>query len=249
MSAPAKRRPALVPVPERLAILIRLANQLPQALRSESSFYAKLKDPEAWSVVKREWNIKTEEATLRSLYYFQRLLDELPLELQAFILQERERSHPYKQLFENLALLGQSEDKLHDIVSRAWEVLAVYDESLWKKAHSVRRRLWFILAAEELLYWLVWFNLERINTPYYGEKWNSVYDPIYIEDDIVKAHPPILYSFIVGVQASRVRQCGICNNYFWAGRKDKKVCSVQCSATNRKQKQRERDLEKKLSGR
>jgi predicted nucleic acid-binding Zn ribbon protein len=114
-----------------------------------------------------------------------------------------------------------------------------------------RQRFFFILAAEEILNALASDSpKEKLTNMWYLELSGSAQrGHLYIQNDRVHLYPPVLFNFVVGVQVSRIRKCEICENYFWAGRKDKKVCSEQCGATKRKRKERKRYLEIKLGDR
>jgi rubrerythrin len=114
-------------------------------------------------------------------------------------------------------------------------------------ANRARERFFFTLAAEETLSALVGPNTqEKLSRLRYVDKSGSTRSYLYVENDEVKVYPPLLFSFMQGIQVSRVRRCEICKDYFWAGRKDRKVCSPSCGATKRKRKERKRNLERKL---
>lgn len=117
-------------------------------------------------------------------------------------------------------------------------------------AERARQRFFFILAAEEILDALTADEPQKkLDTTWYVQDSGVLMGSLFVENDEVHLYPPILFSFVVGLQVSRIRKCGICGNYFWAGRKDKKVCSPQCGATNRKRKERKRYMEIKLGDR
>lgn len=50
-----------------------------------------------------------------------------------------------------------------------------------------------------------------------------------------------IISLLDGLEADRLRICKICNNIFWAFRKDAQGCSVQCNQTYRTRKWREKN--------
>ncbi len=50
-----------------------------------------------------------------------------------------------------------------------------------------------------------------------------------------------IISLLDGLEADRLRICKICNNIFWAFRKDAQGCSVQCNQTHRTRKWREKN--------
>lgn len=295
-----KRSPALVPSPEQFALFMRLANLLPKSLRryppSSSNASEEKRGLFHWEYVREWWSTKNYEETASSTYHLWRLVDELPLELQAFVLHDEEglfieveyfpKQAPvfdpsHFQPLTNIALLGQSPKKLGALVARAKERIDVETKLAESKASSskktdvalispwaadyqirdckfremglaylagrARRRIFFILAAEELLDALVGPDVhKKLHSNWYVDKSGAATGFLYVSGDEVRLYPPLLFSFVVGVQASRVRRCGICENYFWAGRKDKKVCSERCSATSRKRQERQRYFEKKI---
>jgi len=117
-------------------------------------------------------------------------------------------------------------------------------------ANRARQRFFFILAAEEILNALVGPEPQtKLDRVWYVEQSGTTRGHLYVKDDVVKVYPPILFSFVVDVQVSRIRRCEICEDYFWAGRKDKKVCSARCGATRRKRNERERYFEIKVGAR
>ena len=112
------------------------------------------------------------------------------------------------------------------------------ESSLGYLAERVKERFFFVLAAEEILDALTGPDTEeKLGTAQYVG-YTAIRSRLFVMDDEVHMSPPILFSFVVGIQASRVRKCEICGSYFWAGRKDKTVCSEKCNATRRKRKQR-----------
>ena len=107
--------------------------------------------------------------------------------------------------------------------------------------NRARQRLLFILAAEEVLNALSGVETqEQLNRARYIDECGATRGHLYIKDGEVKLSPPVLFSFVVGIDATRVRKCKVCENYFWAGRKDKQLCSVKCDATHRKRNERDR---------
>ena len=117
-------------------------------------------------------------------------------------------------------------------------------------AERAKQRFFFILAAEEILDALTGKEPQKkLETTWYGHHSGALKGNLFVENDKVHLAPPVLYSFVVGLQVSRIHKCEICGNYFWAGRKDKKVCSPQCGATKRKRRERNRYMEVKLGDR
>ncbi|MBA3767158.1 MAG: hypothetical protein H0W99_09260 [Acidobacteria bacterium] len=288
---------------------MRLANLLPKVLRRSTKSGDDPNERRSfnyWYRV-RDWWWPNDEDAIHNMFYLKHIVDEFPLELQAFILNDdagrhieisdetSSRTEPlfdpsHLQPLENITLIGQSERKLQAIVSKSKEridvetknsepktslphnlgqadlALGSVDEWLFgayyignikfKKvglsylADRARKRLFFIFAADEILDAMVGQNTnQKLNNTWHSKVSGAVRGYLYVENDEVKSHPPILFSFVVGVQPSRIRRCGICESYFWAGRKDKKVCSEQCGATSRKREQRIRDYEKKIGTR
>ena len=300
-----KGRSALIPAPEHLAQLMHLVNLLPKSLRrsTEGINSESNTPPKSISIffVRDEWDTRSDKGAIWSIYYLQRLVDELPLELQAFILHDDNAHHikvdyspgyapvfdPYHfQPSQNITLLDLSEDELQVIIAEAKRRLdietpeliepkptaqkealePVYIPDVYQKdmdyqigdrkfsrvglsnlANRARQRFFFILAAEEILDALVGPNTQKkLNNAWYVEKSGTTQGYLYISNDEVKLYPAVLYSFVVGIQASRVRRCEICSSYFWAGRKDKKVCSERCGATRRKRQERQRYFDLKI---
>src|SRR6185503_9442141 len=87
-----------------------------------------------------------------------------------------------------------------------------------------RQRFFFVLAAEEILYSLTAPDpTEEIQRAWYIGESGSLRSHLYVHNGTVHLHPPVLFSFVVGIQVSRIRRCAVCEDYFWAGRKDKRV--------------------------
>jgi hypothetical protein len=49
-----------------------------------------------------------------------------------------------------------------------------------------------------------------------------------------------------GEEAGRIRECGVCQNVFWAGRKDQSCCKPRCADIFRKRNKRKRDAAMRL---
>jgi hypothetical protein len=45
-----------------------------------------------------------------------------------------------------------------------------------------------------------------------------------------------LKSIFEGVEAARIRRCVVCNEFFWAGRRDQSACSLECGTLHRQRK-------------
>jgi hypothetical protein len=296
-----KHSHALVEVPIRLGQFMRLANLLPSFLRGLASLRGPgelSEDSQGGRVcflsVQDLWDTRTDEGAIGAMFWFLRVVDRLPIELQAFILHDDDGRFykpewemplfdpEHTQLAENITLSERSAEELHTIIANARERITL--ETSWAQerlsaqsprnkssklssfpnwrrrrfligtqefadvgigylADRARQRLFFILGADEMLDALVEPNEEDINNKLLRarryEKSGALTSQPFVQDDEVQLAPPLVFTFFKGVQASRVRRCEICENYFWAGRKDKKVCSEQCGATLRKRRGRE----------
>jgi hypothetical protein len=49
-----------------------------------------------------------------------------------------------------------------------------------------------------------------------------------------------------GEEAARIRECGVCQQVFWAGRKDQLCCKPRCADILRKRNKRKRDAAQRL---
>ena len=106
------------------------------------------------------------------------------------------------------------------------------------------------MAAEEILDALTDEEPQKkLDTTWYAQHSGALRGNLFVENDQVHLYPPVLFSFVVGLQVSRIHKCGICGNYFWGGvGRDKTVCSPQCGAT-KKRRERDRYMEVKLGDR
>lgn len=302
MVSKAKRKTALVPAPEKFAALLHLVNLLPKALRrspaSSTDETVQTQQPIYWSTVRFQWYCREEKEAIHSIHYLRNVMDDLPPEMQAFILKDDlgriietasgrvpTSTDVNFQTLENFSLLGrpsreqlaiiaEAKERINHVVEKteaklssrnrtqqdfgipievdpfAKEIFAnlkFVDIPLSILANRARQRLIFILAAEEILDALVAPDPhKKLNQNWYINEAVSARGFIYVENDQVREYPPLLFSFLLGVQVSRIKRCGICGDYFWAGRKDKKVCSARCGATSRKRQERQRYFEKKI---
>jgi hypothetical protein len=290
---------------------MRLANLLPKTFSrspiSPNNKPNKQLVSHHFDYVRDWWDTRNDKETLSSAYHLRRLVAELSLELQAFVLRDEEGVHvkteyppgyaplldPYHlQPLNNIAYLEQPIEVNSLIVTEANERIEietkiVEDKAVLAKpqsdsqarrafqltnfdtraeyridnrnfseiglsnlANRARQRFFFILAAEEILNALVGPETQtKLNRVWYVEQSGTTRGHLYVKDDLVKVYPPILFSFVVDAQVSRIRRCEICEDYFWAGRKDKKVCSARCGATRRKRNERERYFEIKVGAR
>jgi hypothetical protein len=288
-------RVSLVPIPNQVAELIRLANLVPQSERRSAGNGIHV-------LTQRSWAKADEEQAARSVPYLQMYLRDWPLALKAFVLWDTYglyveidghsaplQDYSHLQVRENISLLDDSDSGLHMKVETANErlrqeiafvenrsssqtnlefattyvgeplgLLGGYDVGECKFEHvgisqlalRARQRFFFVLAAEELLFALT----ERIPQNELDQLW---YVPecdlfsggLYVENDRLHVLAPALFSFLLGIPISRIHRCIVCSDYFWAGRKDKSVCSARCGATKRKRKERKRYEEIKLGDR
>jgi hypothetical protein len=53
-----------------------------------------------------------------------------------------------------------------------------------------------------------------------------------------------LVDALTDIEAARFRECSICQRFFWADRKDKRLCSRRCSDTSQKRRQRQLQQER-----
>jgi hypothetical protein len=117
-------------------------------------------------------------------------------------------------------------------------------------ALRVRQRFFFVLAAEELLFALTASDRQKeLDQLWYVPECDLFTGRLAVEGDQFQVHPPVLFSFLLDVPIRRIRRCTLCSDYFWAGRKDKSVCSARCGATKRKRKERKRYFEIKVGDR
>jgi len=302
---------------DALKLLLRIANLLPKSRRiSNGGMHPLLMRQPAIEVLEARASGFDVDREISLMFYLQSYVNELPLELQAFVLQDDHLLYveiepgttaplndpDHLQRLSNFELLDLSHHKLRKIIAEARERIEIETklardraqaldraqstrkelaEMTGKKSESrkrarsnpvwppdyqvhdseyqdaglsaltdrARERFFFVLAAEEILDALVGPNAE-LNRGLYFQESGAAHGRLFLDQEgRVKYYPPILFSFLVGVQASRVRRCQNCDDYFWAGRSNKKVCSEACGATSRKRAQRKRDLEIKLGDR
>ena len=117
-------------------------------------------------------------------------------------------------------------------------------------ALRARQRFFFVLAAEELLFALTARDRQKeLDQLWYVPECDLFTGSLGVDDDQFQVSSPVLFSFLLDVPISRIRRCTVCSDYFWAGRKDKSVCSARCGATKRKRKERKRYFEIKVGDR
>jgi hypothetical protein len=288
-------RVSLVPIPNQVAKLIRLANLVPQSERRSAGNGIHI-------LTQRCWAKDDEEQAAWSVPYLQMYLRDWPLALKAFVLRDTHglyvdidghsaplQDYSHLQVRENMSLLDESDSGLHMKVETANErlrqeiefvknrissqtnlelatnyvgellgPLGGYDVGEYKfeqvgicqLALRARQRFFFVLAAEELLFALTEkIPQEELDQFWYVPECDLFSGGLLIENDRFRIRPPVLFSFLLDVPISRIRRCTVCCDYFWAGRKDKSVCSSRCGATKRKRKERERYQEIKLGDR
>jgi hypothetical protein len=67
---------------------------------------------------------------------------------------------------------------------------------------------------------------------------------LYVDDNGTLQVTWDSFAFAVkGKEASRIRQCGVCNSFFWAYRADQKCCGKKCSNAYRVRRHREKYAE------
>jgi hypothetical protein len=292
------RSPALLPVPKQLESMLRLANLVPVYLRQPN--WAKRRAGEQRRVllsryiencILTDWNPLATERGFTLLYL---AISELPIELQAFVLQglddeaylNKGKSIQAPTNIEtkmDFGVLDKTESELLEIIQDARErhrQALGYEEAkeqglgyevskgpitirdalfpevesngdsyslieprrLYNQAHQ---RLVFIIAVQETLICLT--HPQAWRQVLEGRKVSRLYDSeskLYIiqqgkdEGKLGLLTSP-LYEPLLGVEASRIRECPICYKIFWAGRRDQVGCSPQCSKVVRTRRWRE----------
>ena len=203
-------------------------------------------------------------APVADIYHLQPLeniyvLDHKEAELQKLISTAKERFNLEIKLADEASLRQLSTSAKAEVMlvmpafgSKAYELgdYKFAQVGLRHLAIRARQRFFFVLEAEEILYSITSPDPnEKLNSLWYLGESGALLSRLYVREDTVQLRPALLYSFVVDVQVSRVRRCGICENYFWAGRKDKRVCSERCGATSRKKRERQRYFEIKVGDR
>lgn len=151
---------------------------------------------------------------------------------------------------ENKAVAGQRSQ--YDARPAQWRQYDVAGSTFGESGADVlyrraRERFFFLLHADEILHALTTVDPQsRLETLLYEDEC-AMNGYLFVENGSVQLEPPALFSLLVGTEVSRIRRCEICENYFWAGRKDKLVCSLQCGATKRKRQERKRYSDKKVA--
>lgn len=201
-------------------------------------------------------------------------LEELPLALKIFILHDRQGEKveydgqlmplgvdPAQQAWLNLHLIKKSHDELIELGLKAVERIEakIEEEEAGKLIHSipdldsptqllsrVRERLILAFGVQDLLSCLIYpeknLNLFYGSMYYYSSASTSHF---YLnKEGKISFTPSPLAELLEGIEAVRVRECPVCYKYFWAGRKDMRGCSPQCSHTLRQRKFRERYQER-----
>jgi hypothetical protein len=160
----------------------------------------------------------------------------------------------------NFELLGKSEEELKEVVKNALEKVEEAnrrEEKISKEririaipetfpkpetlVRRIRQRLIFVMAAQELLSCLTHPNMQeqlnRTMITYHSDATRSI--PYVNREGKFDVIPPVLYSRLQGVEVSRIKECAVCYQIFWAGRKDMRCCSTKCSHVFRSRKYRE----------
>lgn len=151
---------------------------------------------------------------------------------------------------ENKAVAGQRSQ--YDARPAQWRQYDVAGSTFGESGADVlyrraRERFFFLLHADEILHALTTVDPKsHLETLLYEDEC-AMNGYLFVKDGSVQLEPPALFSLLVGTEVSRIRRCEICESYFWAGRKDKLVCSLQCGATKRKRQERKRYSDKKTA--
>ena len=290
-----KRSPALVPVPDGLAKLMELANLLPVQFRHPYWAIRNEEEREGSKFVRFEvdilnWEFGTESRIsiyfrdlnkdvpdeLRSntpallWLYLQGMLEELPLSLQAFVLNDEQGNevefegklgkwgiHLDLQSWRNLSIIRKGEDELERIVQEASERIdkCIKGETSGKSILEIpdfdcpeglleraRHRLILVLGLQELFSYTI--HPEKRNDLFFAQiyyKSDAARSHFYIDNKgKIKFTPPNIVRLLEGIEAARIRECPICFKFYWAGRKDMRCCSTQCASTLRMREYRKR---------
>ncbi len=68
---------------------------------------------------------------------------------------------------------------------------------------------------------------------------NGLLPKIYIDESgLLQKEDNLIFQILIGVDITRIRQCAICRNFFWANRIDRCCCSKECSNVNNKRNSR-----------
>jgi len=286
------RSPALKAAPDAMIKLLELVNLLPPRLRNP--WWARtnepLPEPSRFDHYKRdildwrsggesiearlirwigedvpeEWAINTPALLWRKL---RNAISELPLALQAFVLQDQTERFEVDsdiQALLNFELIRKDEQELKDLINEASgridEIFVLEKEEQLQFAVTpggpgltpdtlvmrARQRLIFVLAVQELVSCIA--HPERKLELYFCSIYrrsDAAQSRLYITREGKLAFTdPALFVHLKGVEATRIRECPICRNFFWAGRADKRGCSDKCSKVLRSREWRERYPEK-----
>lgn len=262
------RRGSVIPIPDEIAKFLRLANLLPRSERrsaAHSGIHALTqrlwdKDDEkqaANSVLYLKMYLREWPLALNAFV----LWDTVGLYVDAEGSRLPLLDNHHLQPLENMDLLIESDGDLDKRIEAANERLdleikfvqsstdrwasCIVGEFEFERvgicelAFRARQRFFFILAAEELLFALTEPEPEKsVEQLWYLSDFNVSTNGLFVDNDRLRIRPPILVSYLLDVPISRIRRCGVCRNYFWAGRKDKQLCSLKCGANKRKRTQR-----------
>jgi hypothetical protein len=265
---------------------MRMVNSLPRALRRSAT-------QGIHHLTESNWTVDSDSEAINLWLDLQRYVNELPLNLQAFVLCDDAGRLGLSMFYQfdvnhlepycSIDVKGQGErdtsasdtvrSELKEIVGEAKERVNLEIKTVQGQLEDcsefdpgssssfrvgpiylltrARERFIFILAAEEILYALTRDDpeIELFNAWYIEDCGLALRGIFDIQNGRVRHIPPALVSYIVDLPVSRIRECPICGDYFWAGRKDKSFCSLSCGATNRKRKQRELYMKIKLGDR
>lgn len=109
-----------------------------------------------------------------------------------------------------------------------------------------RQRMFFVLAVQETLSCLThpdaWIQILHYRR--FSRLSDTTQGKLYIAQQgenkgRLAFRPPVLYASLAGIEAARIRECQICYDLFWAGRKDMRCCSKKCAHVLRQREYRE----------
>jgi hypothetical protein len=262
------RQGSVIPIPDEIAKFIRLANLLPRSDRRSAAnsgihiltqrLWDKDDEKQAANSVLylkmylREWPLALNAFVLWDTVG-------LYVDVEGSRLPSLDNDH--RQPLENMDLLIASNGALEKRIEAANErldlemnlVQSATDQwtscivgefefeplGICELAFRARQRFFFILAAEELLFALTEPEPEKTLEQLWYVRDFNLSNGLFVDNDRLRIRPPILVSYFLDVPISRIRRCAVCSNYFWAGRKDKQLCSLKCGANQRKRRQRQ----------
>lgn len=105
----------------------------------------------------------------------------------------------------------------------------------------------YLRQAREIVNLIAKSRREQIRLPYsMSLKANCLsisFGNLYIDkSDVIRFSPPPIARILDGVEADRIRECEVCQKFFWAGRIDQKACTTKCAKVLRSRRWREKYL-------